>query len=177
MFNEDTDLSEFNFLSEEQLPIVVLGIIHRGSRPEGYNLKAIREWTKIGHQSAGHGCHHIYIQGTILEPKPDIAHQIKILNDKWLESDCGIFGVSLDELMEYRMDLKTLFEVDCNISHQHFEEAIYPIDCTPDNIKRLTNENIPENLDDFIEFDDKPFSRLAGMINRWSLFILGQNCD
>lgn len=105
--------------------------------------------------------------------------KIQMLSDAWLESDAGCFGVPLDEVLKYREQLKALFGlgVDCNQSYQDFEEGIYPIDCSPEALKALCEDDLPEELDDLIEFGDNKFARFCGFVGRWSLFVLGENCD
>jgi hypothetical protein len=136
-----------------------------------------RTWTKIAHQSAGIACHQSYFFGTFLTPKSiKVLENTILLQNKWLDSNAGAFGVSLDSILEYRKDIKDMFGVDCNSCWNKFEESIYPIDCTTENIKKLTDDQLPEDLDELIDWDSG-FGRAIGCIGRWSLYILAENSD
>ena len=169
------DTSKYEYFADKDLPVLVLGIYIDHYYSERHKMLN-REWKKIAHQTAGNACHSHYIIGTILEPKPELKSKIQILNDCWLDSNCGVFGVALDDVLKYRAQLRDLFGVDCNLCFDKFEEAIYPIDCQTNFINSMTNEELPEDLDTFIEFK-KPADKMIGCINRWDFFILGQNCD
>jgi hypothetical protein len=173
-FNDELDL---------RLPLLVLAVKcppEWGSKSlEGsprYQFKPGREFINLQHQTSGHACNQVYMQATLLKPREPV--KIQMLSDAWLDSDAGCFGVPLDEVLKYREQLKALFGlgVDCNHSYQDFEEGIYPIDCSPEAIKALCEDDLPEELDDLIEFGDNNFARLCVYI-RWSLFVLGENCD
>jgi len=167
-----------------RLPLLVLAVkCHPewGSKSlEGFprhEFKPGREFINLQHQTSGHACHQVYLQATVLTPREPV--KIQMLSDAWLESDAGCFGVPLDEVLKYREQLKALFGlgVDCNQSYQDFEEGIYPIDCSPEALKALCEDDLPEELDDLIEFGDNKFARFCGFVGRWSLFVLGENCD
>ena len=66
--------------------------------------------------------------------------------------------------------------VDCNWSYEDLAEAIYPIDCTVDNLRKICVDEIPDNLESLIEFDND-MSSVFGIVNRWKLYIIGENCD
>ncbi|MEK6861284.1 MAG: hypothetical protein AABY07_04900, partial [Nanoarchaeota archaeon] len=95
----------------------------------------------------------------------------------WLDSDCGLFSVvSLEEILEYRGQLNKLLDVDCDLSYKDFEEGIYPIDCSVENIRKLVLEEVPNHLDELIKWEHE-FEKVGGCVNRWNLYILGHNCD
>lgn len=153
------------------LPVLVLAIKYP------HRFKKTRRWLKIAHQTAGHGCHQHYFFGTILKPRKQTLDKIKEINDSWLETDAGCLSYpSLDDLLKYRNQLKTLLGVDCNYSYADFEEAIYPVDCTEENLTKLTSEKLPKNLDNLISWNNK-IEKLLGCFGRWNLYILGENCD
>ncbi|MDI6722878.1 MAG: hypothetical protein QMD97_04935 [Candidatus Aenigmarchaeota archaeon] len=149
-------------------PVLVLAVRER------YNFKEGRDWIYIAHQTAGNACHQHYMIGTILQPKPEILDKMRDINDYWLETNCGVCGVALDEIIEYRKQLNELLAVDCNLCYEEFEEGIYPIDCTAENIRKLTLDDIPDNPDDFIV---KEPSWKFIPIGAWNLYILGDNSD
>lgn len=164
----------------ETMPILVLGMkCHEWEIEKGktkYNFNDGRKWRKIEHQTAGNACHHHYILGTIIEPKSNVFKNMVELSGKWIGTNCGVFGVSLNTVLEYREDLKNLFDVDCNGCYDNFEEAIYPIDCTRENLKNMTDTVFPEDLNNLISWEDE-LSKFCGCVGRWNLWILGANSD
>lgn len=175
-------IEDFFYLPEPFLPALILGIYVPASSfrsdldsSRDYHFKRGREWKKIAHQTAGLACHQHYIIGTILKPTDHALEGMRILSKKWLDTNVGLGGGTLDELNEYRADLKRLFGADCNRSHRHFEEGFYGIDIEFARI--LTGEKLPwDDLDSLIEWKSG-FDRAIGCINRWGLWVLGENCD
>lgn len=166
---------DFKYIQNDE-PLLVLAVKVNPDYYGEYKFTNKRDFVKIAHQTAGIGCHQHYMVGTILKPKWHILANMQTLTAKWLDSCAGVMGVHLNDVVAYREDLKRFFQMDCNLSYRDFEEAIYPIDCTTENLKVLTDEQLPENLDDLIVFSDD-MQRFIGSIGRWSLYILGPNCD
>jgi hypothetical protein len=160
------------------LPRLVLAIKAYEYREEfrDYSFKPVRKFLPIAHQTAGHGCHQHYLKGTVLIPRDDVAAAMQVLNDHWLDTDCGCLGVSLDEVLEYRQQLQSLLHVDCNLTYRDFEEGIYPMDYTLQTLSSLQIDEFPQDLDELIEWQDT-FNRTTGFIGRWQILILGENCD
>ena len=172
-------LGEFKYPEEHglKLPIIVLGIKTSEEYPCGYEAKKEYNLIKIKHQTAGHGCHQLYLFGSVLEPKN--KKQIEKLANYWFETDEGVFGPPiLNSVLEYRKQLKKEFGVDCNECYADFSEASYPIDCNINNISKIAKniKSLPEDFDEMLVFNSN-LHKLCGMIGRWSLFILGKNCD
>lgn len=181
-----------------ELPILVLAIYEPSPDvPEDYRLNA--EWAgRLGlegllplrHQTAGVGCHQHYMWVIPLKPRPEVEVAMYRLEKHWYAQDTGALGVPLDELVEYRGQLRDWLHVDCNWTYRYFEEGIYPVDGTPEHIKRLTEQELPEDFDELLEWTrpDDPedpqererrvaMRHLMGFIFRWKLFILGENSD
>jgi hypothetical protein len=158
------------FLNTSDLPALVLALDSQ------YTVKDTSGWTLIKHQSAGHGCHQHLMYGKLLLPREGIQPKLKAINYTWYDSDAGIFGACLDDVLKYREQLNELLGVDCDRSYRDFEEAIYPIDCTAENIRKLALDPVPDNLDQLIEFDSG-VDRMKGLMGRWKLYILGENSD
>ena len=171
--------SDFSHYREDRLPKLVLAIVCRqavdGTMAK-YNFKHNKRWKMVAHQTAGLACHQVYMYATELKPKEKFVTGIEDLTNYWLDSNVGVFGATLEELNTYNHQLKEAFDVDCNFSHGYFEEAIYPIDYTSENIKKLTNAKLPKQLDDLVEWESD-LDKVFGGIGRWNLFILGENCD
>lgn len=98
------------------------------------------------------------------------------ISDSWHESNSGAFGVVLDEIIRYRAQLRQLLGADCNFSYRDFAEAIYPIDCSVGNIRKIALDEVPDRLDDFISWKNES-DWIAGSFGRWNLYILGENSD
>ncbi len=181
-----------------ELPILVLAIYEQSpDDPGDYLLKA--EWAgRLGleallplrHQTAGVACHQHYMWAIPLKPRPEVEVAMCRLEKHWYEQDTGALGVALDELLEYRGQLRDWLHVDCNWTYRYFEEGIYPVDGTTEHINRLTEQELPEDFDELLDWmrPDDPedprererrvaIRRLMGFIFRWKLFILGENSD
>ena len=176
MDNNPTNIDTYGYLNTDYgiaLPQLVLAVNYYDA--DKIKFATDRKWLRIAHQTAGHGCHQHYLVGTILTMTPLAKELARILNMTWLESDCGVFGVSMNELENYRTQLRG-YGLDCNFAYPKFEEAIYPVDCTGDALQKLAKDKLPKDLDTLIEFEGG-IDKMCGMIGRWELFILGENCD
>jgi len=173
-FNSDN----YKYFEDSELPKLILGIKinPKYSYQEEYKFKSDKDWIRIGHQSAGHACHQQYFIATILAPKSELTNKIKDICDEYIDSDIGCLGVNIHELNSYVDLLKSNLDVDCNWSYTNFEEAIYPIDYSKENLDKLTNDIFPDNLDDLIEWKEVR-QQSIGCIHRWGIYILGKNCD
>jgi len=160
---------ECEYIPDEKFPLLVL------ASKEKHDFKD-EKFIAIAHQTAGHGCHQHYMFGKILRPKKKTKVAMEGIQNYWLNTDCGAFGVNLDEIITYKNQLNKLLGVNCNNSYYDFEEGIYPIDCSVKNLKKLCTDKFPENLDELINFESNSM-RLCGAINRWKIYILGENCD
>lgn len=155
---------------DEDISLPILIITPYSGKPKNPD-----EWSHIVHQGAGHACQSFEADCIILPIKDEMLDAVTTLTQKWLDTDAGCFGVTLREINEYSDDLAKL-GLTCNVAYTDFVEGIYPFDCTPENLRKVTNVAIPEALDDLLDFDTD-LSRLFGSIGRWSAYILGENCD
>lgn len=160
---------EFEYCEESELPLLVLAL------RDVETMKSGRVWKKIAHQTAGIGCHQQYIWGTVL-PMHDKARVAAFELARHYDESClGLMGrPALDKVIEYRDRLRTAFGVDCGNCYEELEEGFYPIDCTPENLARLTPEILPENLDELIEITG---ANRFPIFRNWRLFILAENSD
>lgn len=172
---------DFTYIEDDNLPVLILGIqIHEYAFKESqdffkYNFKPGIESKLIAHQTAGHACHQHYFQAIILTPTLEFKNFMIELDKKYLDSDLGIFGCSLNEILEYKQKLSTI-GLDCNVSFSSLEEGIYPIDTQREFFDIITTDKIIDPLDDMIIWKDK-WQEFCGFINRWGIWILGKNCD
>jgi len=172
---------DFEYYAESKLPKLVLAIecsnIYSHSDMRKYNFKQDRKWKLVVHQTAGMGCHQRYLYATELTPRTSTTRKkIKELCSFWLDSDIGVFGKTLTEVNSYNDQLDKMLGVSCESSYMDFEEGIYPIDCTKDNLFKMTKTVLPDALDSFIEWDNE-MDKFVGCMGRWKLFILGENGD
>ena len=168
---------DFCFLTMPQ-PVLLLGIevtaetlsLHQ------HQFKPGRIWLYVQHQTCGHACHQRYFIGVRLSPRPEKLAAIQKLCDHWLDSDAGVWGVGLDELLVYRQQLRDWLGVDCAdaATYRNFEEAWYPVDVKFATV--LATDELPADLDDLIEWRDG-LAKFAGCFSRWKLIVLGENGD
>lgn len=170
---------KFQWLDDAELPMLVLGFVYSEiAHARDYEFKDPDRWRQMDHQTAGHSCHHHYIEGTTLKPRPKIADLMRDLDKLWLETDVWS-PAQLESVLTYRRQLQQ-YGLDCNITHHIFEEAIYPIDCDQESLKIVTEEEFPDDLDELIKWKEGKlgvFDRFAGCLDRWKILILGRNCD
>lgn len=159
---------DFAWAEDIGLPLLII-------TPHNGKPKDPGRWTLIEHQGAGHGCHNFKSNCIILPIKPQMQAAVLDLTQKWLDSDAGAFIMTLREINEYADDLQKM-GLSCNLSYSNFVEGIYPFDCTIENLRKLTDAELPDDLDDLITFESE-MGRLFGSLNRWSAYILGENCD
>lgn len=179
-----------------ELPMLILAVRAQPSDGVvGYPLRdpwrarlGMERLMPLRHQTAGHGCHHHDLWALPLQPRSETAVAMFRLDKQWYGSNAGVFGVSLDELLLYREQLNGWLGVDCNRSYRDFEEAIYPIDPSADGLRTLTVSDLPDDLDDLVEWtrpEDPPHDRerraalrrLLGFVHRWTVYVLAENSD
>ena len=174
---QQLDKKVFKYLDDNELPVLVLALRHKHDLRK-YNFAEKREFVNIHHQTAGNACHDNYMTGTILIPRAETYEGMIQVDNYWRGLNCGAFSdASLDDILEYRSQLKELFGADCNFSYKDFEEGIYPIDCLEENLRKLSLDKFSININNFdglIKWNSES-ERLSGCINRLSLYILGHN--
>jgi hypothetical protein len=163
----------YKFLEERELPVLFLALDPKQDWEHSEAGKKFK-WEYIQHQCAGHACGQEYYYGIRLRPRDNT--RTVLLTEKWLDSEVGCLGTSLKDVVKYSDELKNLFSVDCDGCFKEFQEAVYPVDCTTENLKKLCYDDLPEDLDDLLVFRNS-MSSLCGCIGRWRLYILGPNCD
>lgn len=172
------NFDNYKYFNDNELPKLILGVKINPAYPyeEEYKFKEGKDWIKIAHQTAGHACHQYYFIATVLTPKIELIPKIKDICDEYLDSDIGCFGVNIQELNSYVDLLKNNLDVDCNWSYDNFEEGIYPIDYSIENLKKLTDDIFPADLDRLIDWKEG-LKKYIGCVHRWGIYILGNNCD
>jgi len=169
---------DFKFLEDEHkidLPVLVLAITQSLDFFQTFNFKPTRKWLKIQHQTAGYACHQVYMDATILEPRePEKLH---ILNREYSDSCINMWGLTLDCATAYRQRIIDLFGVDCNETFRYLEEGIYPIDASKENLKKLCKDRLPKCLNNLVDWQGNSIGKFCGIIGRWQVYILGDNCD
>jgi hypothetical protein len=139
-----------------------------------------RDWHPIRHQTSGIGCHQRIWMATLLTPRPHIREAMIRMDERWHDSQVGMFGVALSDINEYAAFLRDEFGpwAGCESSYGLFEESHYPIDVSQDALKELCEDVFPGDLDDLVDWDGHgKMERLFGSIGRWKLLVLGANSD
>lgn len=114
-----------------------------------------------------------------LTPIPEVAAGMIRLEKEWYASNVGWFhGPTLTDALEYRETLKKHIgeAVDCDQSYRHFNEAIYPIDCSREVLAQVCTDEFSESFADYFEDKKWPFAQL-GDFSRAELYVLGANSD
>ena len=170
------DYKTCHHFENEKLPLLVLATANHFPFKNSGLYK--REWLPIFHQTAGNACHHHYMMGTILKPKPHIQQAMKTISGFWLDSCAGMWGASLDSILTYRSQISDMLKADCNNCYDKFEEGIYPLDTSVEFTRSICTDKIPKEFDQFVDWTSlSKLSHLCGILNRWQLYILGPNCD
>jgi len=164
--------SEFHEFTQARL---VLALLDR-EWTKDFSFSPGRDWLRIQHQTSGHACGQVRMWCTFLTPRTDTLAAINDIERSWYDTDLGAWSVQLDDVLKYRKMLNDKLGVDCNWAYEDLAEAIYPIDCTVDNLRKLCVDEIPDNLESLIQFDND-MSSIFGIVNRWKLYIIGENCD
>ncbi len=165
----------YEFIDEDKLPVLVLGIKQNPSHPRGYKFKVHAGAVKVGIQTAGYACLHHYFDVVLLKPREPV--KVKAISKMYLDSCMGMWGrPPLQSMNEYNETLRELLGVSCELTCHELEEGLYPIDLTQEHIKHLCTNRLPKDLDNLIEWDGS-WDRMCGSFNRWGLYILGENCD
>jgi hypothetical protein len=134
-----------SYLESDVLPLLIL------ATRENYKFTDTRTWMLIAHQTAGNGCHQNYLMGTVLKPRTSVLPTLQEIVGGWYGSNYGFTERPLSGVLRYRAQLRKI-DVDCERSYPDFEEGMYPIDCTRDNLQRMTTERLPVNLDKLVNW-------------------------
>lgn len=156
-------------------PRLILAIKPR-TTPSNFELDDSREWHHILHQTSGHACGTLDVVCTFLEPRPNVLAVMNEIDRTWYDTDLGAWSTPLDDVVKYRQILNEKLGVDCNRSYTELEEAVYPIDCSAENLRKLCVDQLPDDLESLLKFD-RELDRMMGMIDRWKIYIIGENCD
>ena len=164
--------SERELIVAEGKPVLVLALSH----PPRGQFK--RPMVSVYHQCGGLSCNHMTMVAMPLTPRPMMLAAMQLIEKHWFDSGMGVFRTSLDEILFYRSQLKALVhpDADCNSSYGDLQEAVYPIDVDMRVLRELCEDELPDNLDDLIQFDSD-MHRAMGMIGRWKCYILAENSD
>jgi hypothetical protein len=174
-FFAERDGRSYGYLAPVSLPMLVLAIREHAGYPHDWNFREPERWSRVVHQTAGHACHQHYMWAMELEPNRAARTLMAELNHDVRLENLGLFGVPLDEVLYYRGRIQE-FGLDCNGSYPDLEEAIYPIDCSVEVVRQVSDTPVPDDLDELIAWRDNR-ERLPGSIGRWRLYILTQNSD
>jgi hypothetical protein len=156
-------------------PVLVLAA-SAGTAARGVRFAGGRTWLTVRHQSAGLACHQRTWVATRLTPRPEVVGGLTALVGAGHCCVGALGAPSLDELVRYRDLVRRHLPADVNVAWLEYEEAVYPLDCTPEIIAALAVDELPDDLDELCEWRS-PFDRMLGLVGRWKLLVLGPNCD
>ena len=156
---------------KEGSPVLFLGVLDTRLRFKGTSVL-------IDHQTSGIACGRLEARGVLLRPRPRVLAGMQLIERHWFDTSMGAFGTTLEDVLYYRMQLRDLIhpQADCNFSYALLEEAVYPIDTSVEVLREICEDEIPDSLDDLIDFDGR-FARTLGSVGRWKGLILAENSD
>jgi|GEM_PF-6016608 len=192
----------YKFPSELGISLPVLVLATSGRNLDAFNSK--REWQYINHQVGGIGCEQFYSTGTILTPTEHVANGMKKMSKFWQSKNLCTNGgdeqmmIPLEQLFIYQRQLQDVLSVDCRHTYRDFRSGLYPIDFSPENLRKLCTDDLPQEmygeeiigsvmkegdltnpkwisaLSDFF-LTEKKERELSDYVFNWQLFILGNN--
>lgn len=152
-------------------PVLFLGVLDTRLRFKGTSVL-------VDHQTSGIACGRLEARGILLRPRPRVLAGMQLIERHWFDTSMGAFGTTLEDVLYYRMQLRDLIHpsADCNFSYAMLEEAVYPIDTNISVLREICEDELPDSLDELIDFDG-PFARTLGSVGRWKCLILTENSD
>lgn len=136
----------------ERRPRLLLGV-DPDVLTRGTQLREGRSWHYLQHQTSGLSCTQVYLVATELTPRPEREAGLLELADRYADSNFGLWGTTIDNLVGYRETLRALVGVECAVRHRDFQEAVYPVDVTPEHLRHLSADDLPADLEELLEFD------------------------
>jgi hypothetical protein len=127
------------------------------------------EWLAIEHQSGGHACSHPRFVGIRLTLRPQIKPGLRAISVRFRGYRHGYFGrgKAASDIALYRSMLVEL-GLDCEWAHPMLEEAVYPIDASPENLGILSAT--PPRLEGLTD-------GAARLPESFAIFLLARNSD
>lgn len=134
------------------------------------------DWVKVSHQHGGLSCDQTTLTGIFLTPRTGVEDKMRSLHARFDIGVVGMFGVSLKTLNEYAAALQETLGESCDETYRSFSEALYPIDIGEETLARLTENKLPENLDDLFAWGPG-LSKTFGSVGRWKVYVIAENSD
>jgi len=175
---------DFSYPKHSEFPMLVLGYdVHWRSMDKQKTLTSLDGYKldNISHQTSGVGCNQHYIIGVRLTPREGVLDKMSDLCKHYYDCNFGMFGkVPLSEVNEYAGRIRESFGFGCNRTYRYLEEALYPIDHSPEALRALAIDDIPDDPRDMVYWGD-----VSDDYVYWSerirvdftIFILGENSD
>jgi hypothetical protein len=149
--------------------------------PNGY------AWRALTAQSAGMLCNHPRFIGIVLEPRSEVLGVLSRLigfADMGGHHCIGGGPVPLGDLVRYGTLLEDL-DLSCEMSYEHLEEAVYPLDRSCAEVLSATPVPSASELWPVPESDeDGTVDHLMSLLgawpvneDRWGVWVIGPNCD
>ncbi|HBM3184923.1 TPA: hypothetical protein LVM22_001188 [Klebsiella oxytoca] len=159
------DIPENEFMEgfdpDERYPALVLASVLR------VPADADNNWRLATEDCGGFACYTLDAAVLPLSIKPEMQNVLAdIVDEKFSDSDLDYYSVMMspeERLQVQNNYLECLQAAGLTCDSEYItllQQALYPVDATPENIQRLTTDNIGVQL-----------------TNELVLFIVGQNCD
>ena len=136
-------------------------------------LKPGREWLALVHQTSGYSCEQRRMIATRLEPRPSILPKLESIARDNFFAESGHFDpydLLASRIVSYVSALRAI-DLDCECTWRNLTEGLYPIDATPENLRRVA-ENPPDL--DSVACWDHPRVRYS---DEPAIFVLAENSD
>ncbi len=191
------------FPSELGISLPALVLVAGDFQTERHLFSERKQWYNIQHQAGGIGCEQFYFTGTVLRPTSKVAEGMEKISECWQSTNSSIVSeeerkIPLEQLLVYQKQLQELLGVDCRYTYRDFRSGLYPIDFSPENLRKLCMDELPQEmygteilgrigeddittprfisaLSDFFITKKEEERDLQEYVFNWQLFILGHN--
>lgn len=151
-------------------PELWLIILQRVALLEQYKFRSSARWRASKLICGGLYRRQLLLLGTQLRVRDNQCSFLEDIADRWV--DCPLPPMTLQDVNQYQKQLQEHNNVlSCNETHRYLMEGFYPIDCSQEAIKLLSNSRVPADPDDFLYWENDRL-REAGAMSRWTLAVL-----
>jgi hypothetical protein len=153
----------------------VLGLALVWTQVPDASFRPGRRWLAVEHQAGGLACsNRMRLVLSPLTIRPRFKAPAEELCDIWFDTGAGPWDrrQGAGWVNDYRAWLRSGLGVDAGRSYDAFQEAVYPVDCTVASIRHLADDDIPDDLNDFLLGSSQ-----QRVVAHWRLLLLGQNRD
>lgn len=158
-------LKESSFDYEKLLPTFIFGYVAQydieNSGYRTYEIDTPDEWHYMSHQYGGVSCSKKCFHGIDLESTEAALRLFIEINRLYLPY------IDLKDIKEYK-ELLGKYNLTCNNVFREFNDGIFPIDYSVENLDKISKTKLSDELNELIE-DNKDVD--------WALFILTEGSE